>query len=182
MIVLESKRLSFRHHEAADLDSYCAMEMDPDVRRYVGGYPRSREDAERKFREGPLKSFSEGPSSDRLGLWAAILKPDGAYVGRCGLYPRLSSGGEIVAGEAALAFYIARQFWGRGLATEAALAFVNFGWEELHLKRIVASVQQGNNASVHILQKLGFELIATEQGTRTFLKFVLCNPSANETR
>lgn len=177
MVILESKRLLFRPHEHTDLDNYCAMEMDPDVRRYVGGYPRSRDDAERKFRQGSLK-----PSPGRLGVWATILKPDGPYVGRCGLYPRTDSQGRTVASEAALSFYIARAFWNQGFATEAAQAFVEFGWRDLHLSRIVATVQEGNAASVHILEKLGFDLIRTERGMRSFLEFALANPNSNERR
>ena len=173
MVILESKRLLFRQHELADLDRYCAMEMDSEVRRYVGGSPRSREEAEQRFRDGPLK-----PVSDCLAVWAAILKPDGPYIGRCGLYPHYGSQG-IINREAALSFYIAREFWGRGLATEAALAFVRFGWKELKLSRIVATVQEGNEAPVHILQKLGFELIKTESGRRSFLKFALSNPNGH---
>jgi RimJ/RimL family protein N-acetyltransferase len=172
VIILESKRLFFRQHELADLDCFCAMEMNPDVRRYVGGYPRSREVAERKFREGPLQK-----ASGRLSVWAAILKPDGPYVGRCGLYPQIDSRGETVVGEAKLSFYIGREHWGQGLASEAAAAFVKFGWEELQLSRIIAAVQVGNDASVRILEKLGFELIATEQGQRSFFKFALTNPN-----
>jgi RimJ/RimL family protein N-acetyltransferase len=151
------------------------MEMDPDVRRYVGGYPRSRVDAERKFRNGPLK-----PCLGRLGVWATILKPDGPYVGRCGLYPHIDSEGRTAAREAALSFYVARAFWNKGLASEAAQAFVQFGWNDLHLSHIVATVQEGNLASVHILQKLGFHLTRTERGVRSFLKFVLMNPNSNE--
>ncbi len=104
------------------------------------------------------------------------------HKGRCGLYPRFSFGGGTVTGEAALAFYIAREFWGRGLASEAALAFVRFGWEGLHLSRIVASVEVGNDASARILEKIGFNLIATERGPRSFLKFAICNPASNENR
>ncbi len=147
------------------------MEMDADVRRYVGGYPRSREHAERKFRDGPLK-----PASDRLGVWATILKPDGPYIGRCGLYPHFLPEGRIATDEAALSFYIARKFWGRGFASEAAAAFVQFGWEDLKLSRIVATVQEGNDVSIHILQKLRFNLVATERGPRSFFKYSLNRP------
>ncbi len=175
MVILESERLLFRQHEPADLDSYCAMEMDADVRRYVGGSPRSRADAEQRFRNGPLK-----PVSDRLAIWATVLKPAGPYIGRCGLYPHIGPGEKIIVGEAALSFYIAREFWGRGFASEAALAFIRFGREELKLPRIVATVQEGNDVSVRILQKLGFELVATERGQRSFLKFALTNPGSQE--
>jgi [ribosomal protein S5]-alanine N-acetyltransferase len=171
VIILESERLLFRPHEPADLDAFCAMEMDPDVRRYVGGYPRSRENAENKFPCGQLQEVS-----GRLGVWATVLKSNGQYIGRCGLYPHINSAGAMVAGEATLSFYIARANWGQGLASEAALTFVEFGWKQLQLSRIVATVQVGNAASVRILEKLGFALIATERGQRSFFKFALHNP------
>jgi [ribosomal protein S5]-alanine N-acetyltransferase len=176
VIILESKRLLFRPHESADLDSFCAMEMDAEFRRYVGGYPRSREDAERKFPRDQLRN-----ATDRLAVWAAVLKSNGRYVGRCGLYPHLKPGVGIVAGEATLSFYFGREHWGLGLASEAGAAFVQFGWEELQLSRIVTTVQVGNAASVHVLEKLGFELIATEQGShRSFFKFALANPGGSK--
>jgi RimJ/RimL family protein N-acetyltransferase len=56
MIILESERLLFREQERGDLEAYCAMEADPEVRRYVGGTPRTRKDAERKFRDAHLKN------------------------------------------------------------------------------------------------------------------------------
>jgi RimJ/RimL family protein N-acetyltransferase len=175
-IILESERLFFRPHELADLDSYCAMEMDPEFRRYIGGHARSREDAERKFPKGQL-----GEVSDRLKVWAAVLKSNGQYVGRCGLYPHLKLGGSAVAGEAKLSFFFGRAHWGQGLAGEAAAAFVKFGWEELQLSRIVAAVEVGNGASVRILEKLGFELVATERGPqRSFFTFALANPGSRK--
>jgi ribosomal-protein-alanine N-acetyltransferase len=123
----------------------------------------------------PIKFLER--TSDRLGVWATLLKPDGPYIGRSGLYPHVQSGGRITVGEAALSFYIAREFWGQGFATEAAVALVKFGWEELKLSRIVATVQEGNDASIHILKKLGFELISTERGPRSFFKFALNEPA-----
>lgn len=175
MIILESERLFFRPHELADLDSFCAMEMDPDVRRYVGGYPRSREDAERKF---PYGQRQEGYG--RLGVWATVLKSSGQYIGRCGLYAHIDGTGKMVADEASLSFYIARAYWAQGLASEAGAAFVEFGWKQLRLSRIVTTVQVENAASVRILEKLGFDLIATERGQRSFFKFALENPESRE--
>src|SRR5580658_5571362 len=50
MTILETERLLLREHRAEDLEAYVAMEADPDVRRYVGGSPRTREEAEKRFR------------------------------------------------------------------------------------------------------------------------------------
>src|SRR5437868_2300537 len=156
MIVLETARLLFRDHEPADLEAYCEMEADPEVRRYVGGKPRTRETAERRFREVFLR-----PRSGRLALWATVFKQEGRYIGYCGIYPHVEAG-RAIPGEGVLAFYLARPYWGRGLATEAGRAFVEFGFGELRLSRIVAGVDARNAASIRVIEKLGFVRFGTE--------------------
>jgi len=146
LIVLETERLLLRDHEPQDLDAFCAMEMDPEVRRFVGGRPRTREEAEERFRNAG-------------GLCAAVLKAENRYIGRCGLHP-------MPGGGVGLGFYIARAYWGRGFATEAARAFVEYGFRELKLRRILASVEVGNEASVRVLEKLGFKRVRREEGER----------------
>lgn len=167
MTILESPRLLFRDHEPADLDAYCALEADPEVRRYVGGAPRTREAAEQRFRNRHQRN-----SSSRLGLHAAILKLEARYIGYCGVYPHFGPSGPI-EGEGTLGFTFARDVWGQGLATEAGRAFVRFGFGELGLRRIVSTVQIGNGASIRVLEKLGFELFETETGARSFYRFEL---------
>ena len=157
MIVLETERLLFREHEPDDLEPFCAMEADAEVRRWVGGRPRTREEAERKFRSTYLK-----PPRGRRGMWATVLKAENRYIGYCGVY-----------GEGVLGYYLARPYWGRGLATEAARALIEFGFRELGLTRITAAVEVGNEASRHILEKLGFVHVRREAGEhRSFDHFV----------
>jgi ribosomal-protein-alanine N-acetyltransferase len=168
VIVLESERLLFRDHEPADLDPYCELDADPEMRRYIGGAPPPRDAAERKFRQALHR-----PAADRMAMWATIYKPDGRYIGRCGVYPHFGPAGPI-PGEGALGFYLARAYWGKGLATEAGRAFVDFGFNELRLSRIVTAVEIGNDASVRVLEKLGFVLTRTEPGeVRSFHHFEL---------
>jgi [ribosomal protein S5]-alanine N-acetyltransferase len=177
MIVLETERLLFRDHTLEDLDPFCALEADPEVRRFVGGKPRTREEAEHRFRDRFLT-----PAPDRLRFWATVFKPDGRYIGYCGVYPHFGEAGPI-SGEGALGFTLARAYWGRGLATEAARAFVDFGFHGLHLHRIVASVEVGNAASVRVIEKLGFRLWRLEKiNHRSFYHFELRNPQAGFTR
>lgn len=153
MIVLETERLLLRPHEPQDVDDYCAMEMDAGVRRFVGGHPLTRAEAEARFRDAALS--------------AMILKSDNCYVGRAGLHP--ASGGAVAIG-----FYVARRYWGRGFATEAARAVIDHGFRVLKLPRILASVQTGNAASVRVLEKLGFKHVRHEDGAaRSFQHFEL---------
>lgn len=137
--------------------------------------PRSRRDAEQKFRDAHLRH-----TSDELALRATILKPTNLYIGYCGLYPNFGAEG-AVSGEAVLAFYLAREYWGRGLATEAGRVFIRFGFAQLRLRRIVATVQVGNAASYRLMEKLGFALRRTEGGIRSFHHFELANLSRFET-
>jgi [ribosomal protein S5]-alanine N-acetyltransferase len=173
-IILETERLLFRPHEAADLDAFCAMEADGEVRRFVGGAPRTRGAAEERFWGRAMP-----PAEDRMAMWAAVLKSEDRYIGRCGLYPHID-GESRVEGEAVLGFYLAREFWGRGLASEAGRALVNFGFEELKLERIVSAVDVRNAASVRVLEKLGFRLERYERGSRSFCHFELPRPDQFE--
>jgi [ribosomal protein S5]-alanine N-acetyltransferase len=168
VIILETERLLFRQHVPADLDAFCAMEQDADFRRYVGGQPRTREEAERRFQDS-LK-----PVTDRLSMWATVYKPEGKYIGRCGIYPHFNRAGFPIRGEASLGLYIAPEYWGKGLATEAGNAFVQFGFNELNIHKIVTMIDTRNDASTHIIKKLGFELEETEYGEyRSFHHFAL---------
>jgi ribosomal-protein-alanine N-acetyltransferase len=151
VITLETERLLLREHEPEDIDVFCAMEMDPDVRRFVGGRPRTREEAAQKFRKMRSKS--------RLPFCAIVYKAEGKYIGRGGLHP-------MPGGAPGLGFYIARAYWGRGFATEAARAFVEYGFRELKVPRIISSVEVGNAASSRVLVKLGFKLVRREEGER----------------
>jgi [ribosomal protein S5]-alanine N-acetyltransferase len=176
MIVLETERLIFRDHEPADLEPYCAMEADPEVRRYVGGLPRTRSAAEQKFRTVYLPA---GP--DRLRLRGTVFKPDGSYIGYCGIYPHFVDGVPQPA-EGMLAFYLSRAYWGRGLATEAGSAFIALAFGEWKLSRIVSSVEDGNDASMRVLAKLGFRWFAGETvNGRSFRKFELRKESGGST-
>jgi ribosomal-protein-alanine N-acetyltransferase len=159
-IFLETDMLLFRQHALTDKDDYCVMDMDPDVRRYVGGRPRSRAEAEKRF------MGSLNPITNSLGIWATVLKSENKYIGRCGIYPHFDAGGIPIAGEASLGLYIATAYWGHGYATEAGRAFIKYGFDVLQLDRIVTMVEVGNDASVRVMEKLGLKIICTEAGQR----------------
>jgi len=170
MSILETERLLFRDHINADLDLYCEMESDAVYRSPQPVHPRA--ELERSFREGvsPPKA---------MGLLATVFKPEGRYVGRCGLYPGRGDDGKVISGEAVLAFYLARPYWGRGLATEAGRAFIQHGFETLALRRIVAGANVNNLASNRVLQKLGFVHIESgEGGGNRWHGYELRNPAS----
>ena len=152
MIFLETDRLLFRSHEAQDEDDFVKMHTDPEVRRHVGGQAWPLDKALHRFRNEYL-----GRPTKTYGLWATILKKEGKYIGGCGLCA--PGDGAVVS----LGYYIARPYWGRGLASEASKAFIEVAFRRLRLPRVVADVEQGNEASEHILQKFGFKHLSQEE-------------------
>jgi RimJ/RimL family protein N-acetyltransferase len=168
MRVLETERLLFRDHGEADLEPYCAMESDPEYRWPQPVHPR--DELERSFRQGWLPPKP-------MGLLATVYKPEGCYIGRCGLYPLDRDDGGVVPGEAQLAFYLARPYWGRGLATEAGRAFILRGFSGLGLSRIQAGMNALNQASIRVIQKLGLVWVRSgEGGGSRWHEYELRNP------
>ena len=85
-----------------------------------------------------------------FGRWARILKATGELIGGAGLkyLPEMS--------EVDLGYRLRRDCWGRGLATEAAQACVEYGFATLQLPRIIGLVEAENAASIRVLEKTGF--------------------------
>ena len=150
MVRLETERLIFRDHEPEDLEPYCEMESDPIYRAPQRVHPR--EELERSFTQTWL------PRKE-MGMLATVFKPDGRYIGRTGLYPHRSEDGSIVPGEATLAFYLARAYWNRGIASEAGRAFIEYGFRDLGLIKIHAGMNAANLASQRVIEKLGFHWV-----------------------
>jgi len=153
--VLETERLLFRHHQESDLEPYCEMESDPVYRSPQPVHPRAELE----------RSFSRTlATANAFGLLATVFKPEGCYIGRCGLYPLRNEANEVVPGEGCIAFYLARPYWGRGLATEAGRAFIQYGFRQLGLTRIEAGMNVKNPASIRVVEKLGFVWVRSGEG------------------
>ena len=168
MAYLETQRLLFRAHEAGDEAAFVAMQTDPEVRRWVGGRVWTTGEAVERFRDSFL-GRPAGPND----LCATVLKAEGSYIGYCGLRWRRGRGGKP-QGTGELAFYLARPYWGRGLATEAGAAFVDLAFGNLGLLRLRADFEAGNEASRRVLEKLGFvHSSQSEAPPRVFDRYVL---------
>jgi ribosomal-protein-alanine N-acetyltransferase len=151
MIFLESERLLFRSHEAGDEADFVSMHTDAEVRRYVGGQAWAVEKARSRFREQYL-----GQPMETYGLWATVFKEEGKYIGSCGLRAPGNRMG------ASLGYYLARPYWGRGLASEASRAFIDVAFTWLGLSFVEADAEEGNAASEHILRNCGFKYVRRE--------------------
>jgi ribosomal-protein-alanine N-acetyltransferase len=147
MNILETQRLLLRRLEPGDLDALHALYRDPEIRRY---YPEGTLTLEETKEE--LEWFLNGhPAHPELGLWATIHKATGHFIGRCGLLPWTIDGRY----EVEVAYMIAKEFWGQGLGTEAALAILDYGFEQLGLSRLICLIDRENLASIGVAENIG---------------------------
>jgi RimJ/RimL family protein N-acetyltransferase len=144
---IETRRLCLRVFELADVDALANINRDPEVMRHTGdGNPVSREETEKR-----LHAYIKHWRAHGFGLRAAIHKSDRAFIGFCGL--------QFVVGtqEIEIGFRIAKQYWGRGLATEATRAVLRQAFEILGLERVIGLAQPANVASHRVLEKSGLK-------------------------
>ena len=144
-VAIETERLRLRMFQASDLDSLAALFADPDVMRYVGnGEPVDRPEAEKA-----LASIVAHWEREGFGRWAIEEKETGEFVGYGGL--------RSLFGTPEVVYHFAKRHWGKGFATEMARAALQFGFSEKGFTRIVAIAKPGNDASIHVMKKLGMQ-------------------------
>ena len=161
MLTLDTPRLRLRQFRSADFDDYASLCSDPEVMRYVGDFvPLSREDAWRQF------AMLAGHWTLRgYGMWVVEELSSGAFVGRVGLhYPEGWPDREI-------AWAIARSYWGRGYAFEAASAALRVAFEVLDWPRVVSLIAAPNLRSIRLAARLGerFERVLMLRGREVML-------------
>jgi len=150
VIIIETNRLILRRQVLSDLDDLYALYCDPEITKYIPDAPRNLDETREE-----LEWFLNGhPRFPELGLWGTIYKETGKFIGRCGLLPWEIEGQH----EVEVAYTIAREYWGQGLATEAALAILNYGFEKLHLSRLICLIDPENIASQKVAEKMGMKL------------------------
>jgi RimJ/RimL family protein N-acetyltransferase len=148
MLSLETERLLLRPFRDADIDAYAAMCADADVMRYVGDrHALNREDAWRQMAmlvgHWHLRGF---------GMWAVEERATAAFVGRAGLhFPDSWPDREI-------GWALARPYWGRGFALEAARAALTHAFEHLHWPRAISLIDPQNSRSIRLAERLGERL------------------------
>jgi RimJ/RimL family protein N-acetyltransferase len=157
MVELQTARLLLRRWRADDLDAYARLLADPEVVRYISGgrpLPRQRVEA---FCADFLAQWQELG----FGPFAAIHKPSGRWIGQVGLN-RLAEWPDVHKVE--VGFELLRPYWGQGLATEAAIASLCFGFQTHRLERIISVANPANLASRRVMEKAGL----TYRGVRPY--------------
>lgn len=146
---LETERLVLRQWRQKDYAPYAAMNADREVNAFFAMASGKRES------EAVAAYFHAMIAWRGWGIWAVERKADGVFIGSAGLHvPRVRLPFSPCVG---LGWRLARAFWGKGYATEAAARAMRFGFEVLALPEVVAFASVENIRSAAVMRRLGME-------------------------
>ena len=147
MLVLETERLRLRQFSLEDAEFILTLLNEPSFLRYIGDKKvRNLDYAQQYILNGPIASYKQ----NGFGLYLVELKESGAPIGMCGLIKREE------LPDVDIGFAFLPDYWSRGLAFEAATAVMSYAEQIVKLKRIVAITSPDNDASIKLLQRIGF--------------------------
>jgi RimJ/RimL family protein N-acetyltransferase len=152
MDALRTDRLVLRPFRDEDLPLYAALNAHPQVAEMLGG-PLSREDS-----DDIALWANERWAADRLGLVAVERAEDGVFLGMCGLHRQSSRPQDVEIG-----WRLDPAHWGHGYATEAARAWLAYGFETLGLDRIISMTDEPNVRSLAVMRRLGLTFLENDR-------------------
>ena len=152
LVVTETPRLILRQFTPDDAQLIYDLNQDPEVTRYTLDSTRDLDHAQEILEKTILPQYV----LYNHGRWAVHVKPDLAFIGWCGLKYRARMN------EIDLGYRFMRSSWGKGYATEAAFASIQYGFERLSIPRIVGRALPQNPSSIRVLEKCGMKYIGMQ--------------------
>ncbi len=145
--ILENERLILRTWLLDDAPRLFEICSDAEVMKYVGtGKPYETVEQADEF----LRWAENYQTENGFCRWAILLKENQEIIGSCG-FARPHGTEEIELG-----YLLAKNLWGKGFATEAAEACLQYGFERLKFDEVIAITDLENVASQKVLEKIGF--------------------------
>ena len=148
---LKTDRIGFYKWKETDLSLAQSLWGDPKVTRYIcasGSFSQS--DIESR-----LQRELENEKLFGIQYWPIFERTSGELIGCCGLRPRGEKQYE-------LGFHLRPQFWGQGIAVEAARAVIAYAFDVLQAESLFAGHNPLNVSSAKVLKKLGFSYVGDE--------------------
>jgi RimJ/RimL family protein N-acetyltransferase len=144
-VILETSRLRLREFFPQDADALAAVLGDPVAMQWYPA-PFDRKDVEEWIERNRSRYQSDG-----YGLWAMVLKDSAELIGDCGCFLREIDGRNSIE----IGYHVRRDYWGRGYATEAARACMQYAFAKLGVDRVISLIRPENVQSVRVAEKNG---------------------------
>ena len=146
-----SQRLYYRLYTQEDFVFLASMLSDPEMVRYIGNGQTRDEQGAKMFLDW---IYSHYHMNEEYGLKVIVRKEDDVLVGHAGIVPQKVQGKD----EFEIGYWIAKEYWGNGYASESAKALMDRGVNKLGIKRFISLIQPMNDASRKIATKNGMNL------------------------
>ncbi len=145
---LTSSRVVLRWLEPSDAPALFGIFSDPQAMRYWSSSPWTDESAGVEMIENVRQHFEQGT----LYQWGVARHDDDTVIGTCTL-----AHVDVQNRRAEIGFVLRSDHWNQGYMTEATRTLLRFAFEELELHRIEADVDPRNEASIRLIERLGFQ-------------------------
>lgn len=155
-VILETSRCVLRTFNHCDFGLISGLHSNPDIMHYIGQGVRREEQIRQNF-----ENIIEHQDKYGFSAWAVFEKDTGTFIGRCGLVhigtliAIKQNYGEDIPVE--VGYVLDKAYWGKGYATELAQSCLDYGFDKLWLKEIVAKTNKYNYSSQKVLQKIGMK-------------------------
>ena len=146
--IINTPRTVLRWISEHDIDSLYEIFSDPQVMRYWSTAPLSNREAAADLQ----REIAAGNESEKMFKWGLALRNSNTLVGTTTLFNL-----NLDNGRAELGYALGRGYWGKGYMNEALKALVSHSFEVMGLRRLEADVDPRNAASIHTLERLGFQ-------------------------
>lgn len=147
-IITETDRLILREFVAEDLNRLSKILADEQVMRYSSTGVMTKEQTANLIKNNMYSYQIEG-----CGSFAVIHKDTNKLIGMCGCYPQEIDGPR----EIEVVYKLQPNYWGKGLATEALKATINYAHNTLKVNRLVAAIDKKNIPSIKVAEKVGMQ-------------------------
>jgi len=147
MNCLETERLVLKFYGEKDKPDFINLFTDESVMKRVDKGVLTTKQAEAFWHKLFEKLYPQN-----FKIWAVFAKEDLGYVGHAGIYPRMTKKEDWE-----FVYFLCRNAWGKGFATEIARAIIEFGFEELNLMEVYATVDDDHFSSIRVLEKAGMK-------------------------
>ena len=152
---LETNRLLLRPLELTDAAAMFAMDNNPNVHQYLWQKPTQTIEESLKIIEFVQAQYQK----NGIGRFATILKETNEFIGWTGIKYIYDHIENVNTNFYDYGYRLNENFWNKGYATEASVAWLEYGFKQMNIKTMNAYTHSENEASNHILQKIGFQFL-----------------------
>ncbi|MGB3342299.1 MAG: GNAT family N-acetyltransferase [Aequorivita sp.] len=153
-IFAKTERLILRELLPTDVDDFFELDSDSEVHRYLGNKPVTNKDQIVDV----INFIRQQYIDNGIGRWAIIEKSTKNFIGWTGL-KFVTDMTNNHKNYYDLGYRLTKRYWGQGIATEAAMASLNYAFHELNANEVYAMADCENNGSNKILEKVGLSFI-----------------------